>query len=125
MARPWKPGEGHDQATKDKIRAEQLSNRLEKFINGEIELTPAQVNAAKILIDKGKPNLQAIEQRQSDPFEGMNEQELMEALRALISSNPEVARHLNIGLRPVESSAERGQDATNAAQHGDSSPLAA
>ena len=51
----------HDDKTKDRIRASQLLNRLNSFANGTVDLTAAQVNAAKIVIGKVIPDLKAIE----------------------------------------------------------------
>ena len=51
----------HAEKTKDLIRASQLLNRLNSFVNGECELSPAQVQAAKIIIGKVVPDLKAIE----------------------------------------------------------------
>lgn len=55
----------HDTEPKEKtkklIQASQLLNRLNSFANGEIEMTQAQVNAAKIVIGKTIPDLKAIE----------------------------------------------------------------
>jgi len=51
----------HEEKTKNLIRASQLLNRLNMFANGEIEMTQAQVNAAKIVIGKEIPDLKAIE----------------------------------------------------------------
>jgi len=51
----------HDDRTKDRIRASQLLNRLNSFANGECELSPAQVQAAKIVIGKVIPDLKAME----------------------------------------------------------------
>lgn len=42
----------HQQAVRDKIQASQLINRLEKHIEGEIELKPTQIDAAKYLISQ-------------------------------------------------------------------------
>lgn len=58
-ARTNKPN--HDDKTKRLIRASQLLNRLNLFANGEIEMTPAQVQAAKVVIGKEIPDLKAIE----------------------------------------------------------------
>ena len=41
--------------------ATQLLNRLISHANGEIELTPTQINAAKIVIGKYIPDLKAVE----------------------------------------------------------------
>ncbi len=95
--------EGHDQATKDKTRAELLMQRLTECAEGTKELTSVQVAAAKVVLDKVKPSLQAIQQSQEDPFEGMTLEQLREQIKALITSRPELARDLNIGVKLVES----------------------
>lgn len=51
----------HDARTKDRIRASQLLNRLTLFANGKCELSPAQVQAAKIVIGKIIPDVKALE----------------------------------------------------------------
>lgn len=51
----------HDQNTRDKIQVAQIINRLTDCINGKIELSPAQVNAAKILLNKKLPDLKQME----------------------------------------------------------------
>ena len=58
-ARTNKPN--HEEKTKKLIQASQLLNRLNSFANGEIEMTQAQVNAARIVIGKTIPDLKAIE----------------------------------------------------------------
>lgn len=56
----------HDDKTKRLIQASQLVNRLNSFANGEIEMSAAQVNAAKIVIGKVIPDLKAIEHSGSE-----------------------------------------------------------
>ncbi len=51
----------HADKTKDLIRASQLLNRLNSFVNGECELSQAQVNAARVIIGKAIPDLKAVE----------------------------------------------------------------
>jgi hypothetical protein len=51
----------HDEETRAKIKAAQIINRLQQCIDGEVELSAQQVSAAKTLLDKALPNLQAIE----------------------------------------------------------------
>lgn len=83
----------HDESTKDKIRAEMLSKRLEKYAKArgkgiqKHHMEPAQVQAAKVLIDRGKPVLQAIETTQTNPWDSMSEQEMYEQVKALITSS--------------------------------------
>jgi hypothetical protein len=51
----------HDDKTKALIRASQLLNRLNSFAQGEVEMTAAQVQAAKIVIGKVIPDLKSVE----------------------------------------------------------------
>jgi len=98
----------HDDATKDKIRAELLSKRLEKYAKArgkQIEkhrMEPAQVAAAKVLIERGKPALQAVEQVQVNEWDKMSEEEIEACIKALITSHPGLIAKLGIGLRPVQ-----------------------
>lgn len=51
----------HQQMVRDKIQASQLINRLQDHVDGRVELTAAQVNSAKILLDRSLPVLQSVE----------------------------------------------------------------
>lgn len=51
----------HDDETRAKIQAAQIINRLQGCVMGTVELTSTQVSAAKTLLDKILPNLQATE----------------------------------------------------------------
>lgn len=50
----------HLERTRDKIRASMLINRLEKCVEGKVELSGPQVTAALGLIKKVLPDLQAV-----------------------------------------------------------------
>src|SRR5258706_12528823 len=69
------PRKEHDQSTKDKIRAELLAQRMYKFAKAKgksadkYRMDSAQVAAAKVLIDKGKPSLQAVEQTEINQWD--------------------------------------------------------
>lgn len=56
----------HKDKTKRLIRASQLLNRLTQFANGEIELSAAQVQAARVVIGKEIPDLKSVE-HSTDP----------------------------------------------------------
>jgi hypothetical protein len=73
-----------DPLQKAKIRAAFAADKLEAYMKGEIELSQAQVSAAKILMDKGMPSLQSIEQTTIE--EPATEQEIMAQLRSLLAS---------------------------------------
>lgn len=102
------PKTKHDQATKDKIRAELLAQRLYKFANSKGEkakkyrMDAAQVAAAKVLIDKGKPSLQAIEQTEVNEWDKMSEEQMLGMVQALITSHPELIQKLNLQPKPVQ-----------------------
>jgi vacuolar-type H+-ATPase subunit E/Vma4 len=80
----------HDEASKDKMRAEKLAQRLYKYASSKGErakkyaMEATQVQAAKVLIDRGKPVLQAIEQKIVDELP--SETEIMAQLHALLAN---------------------------------------
>jgi hypothetical protein len=51
----------HDDETRAKIQAAQIINRLHGCIMGTVELSASQVSAAKTLLSKVLPDLQATE----------------------------------------------------------------
>ena len=56
----------HDEQTKRRIQASQLLNRLTLFANGKVEMSSAQVLAAKVVIGKSIPDLKSIEHSGND-----------------------------------------------------------
>ena len=46
----------HQEDVKKKIQVGNIINRLQKHINGEVEMSPTQVKPAKILLDKSVSN---------------------------------------------------------------------
>ena len=57
-----KPGmmrRSHQDDVRAKIGVSQIINRLQKHVDGEIELTTSQVQAAKLLLDKSLANAPA------------------------------------------------------------------
>lgn len=63
-----RPG-GMPEAWRERIQATVLVKRLMGHVNGEIELTPTQVNAANILLKKVAPDLQSIAHGQDPDLE--------------------------------------------------------
>jgi hypothetical protein len=51
----------HTESVREKIRASQLINRLQKCAFGEINLTMTQLRAIEILLRKSIPDLAAVE----------------------------------------------------------------
>src|SRR3990167_7142385 len=98
----------HDESTIDKIRAEMLSKRLEKYAKArgkqidKHRMEPAQVQAAKVLIERGKPALQAIEQKTVSEWDTMSPDEMRDRVRALITAHPELLDEFKPGVRPGE-----------------------
>lgn len=89
---------GHDQATKDRMRAEKAADILEQELDGTVELPEGRRAAAKILMEYGKPKLAAVTQTTVSEFESMSEDELCDLVRALITSNPGLIERL--GIKP-------------------------
>ena len=51
----------HSDKTRERIKTSMLINRLTSFVEGTVELTPAQVTAALGLMKKTLPDLQAVQ----------------------------------------------------------------
>lgn len=51
----------HDENTRAKIQVAELVNRFHRHFMGECELTPTQIQAGKILLDRALPVLQSVE----------------------------------------------------------------
>lgn len=51
----------HTDEIRAKIQASQLINRLTDHVFGKVELTPAQVQSARILLGKSVPDLSAVQ----------------------------------------------------------------
>ena len=58
----------HPDCVREKIRASQLINRLQKCAFGEISLTVTQLRAIEILLRKSIPDLAAVEIRSEQPY---------------------------------------------------------
>ena len=56
----------HNDKTRAKIQASQIINRLQKHIDGEVDMSASQVTAANILLKKTIPDLQATQHSGDD-----------------------------------------------------------
>ena len=60
---------GFAEKSRDRIKAGKIETRLIDFVNGEINMTGAQVMAAKILMDRVLPSLKQIERLEQPDVE--------------------------------------------------------
>lgn len=51
----------HSEQVRLKIQAAVIIDRLQKHVDGEIEMKPSQIQAAQILLDRSVPKLQQIQ----------------------------------------------------------------
>lgn len=51
----------HSEQVRAKIQASVLIDRLQKHVVGELELTPSQITAAQVLLDRSVPKLSQIQ----------------------------------------------------------------
>ena len=61
MARGVRLNPEHDERTRAKIQTSQIINRLEKLVNGEVDMTGPAVTAALGLLKKTLPDLSSVE----------------------------------------------------------------
>lgn len=82
-----------DQArSRDRILASvgRFLPRLIACAAGEIEMTPSQVRAGALLLNKVLPDLKSSDVTVRDPSAGKAEAELLAELRAALADNPEL-----------------------------------
>ena len=88
------------QLTTAGIPAGHLVSRLKKHADGEIELSPTQIRAAEILLDRALPKLSAVEQTVIDPAASMSEEEILAQLVDLARKHPQIIRKLQAQIGP-------------------------
>lgn len=90
-----KAREAHDvEGIRRRVKVGMLVSRLEAASEGRVDMTPTQVAAAKILIDKCLPSLSAVEQTTIDPSSALGEGDIRDQLRALLSAHPDIVQEL-------------------------------
>lgn len=87
------------EAIRERIQVGMLVTQLEKASKGEVDLSPTQVSAAKILLDKALPSLQAIETSAKEQFSELSDDELREQVRALITLHPWLLNEFRPGIQ--------------------------
>lgn len=97
------------QKERERAQADAVMNRLNEHIEGKCELAPTQVQAARVLLDKLKPSLQAVEytEHESLPEEG----DIISKIQALTASDPALRARLAALLlgspQPVPGSSDK------------------
>ena len=106
------------QLTTAGIPAGHLVSRLKKHADGEIELSPTQIRAAEILLDRALPKLSAVEQTVIDPSASMSEEEILAQLVDLARKHPQIIRKLQAQIGPngaVQTGKDDDHDASKVA----------
>jgi hypothetical protein len=75
-----------------KINSARVLDRLAACVEGRLELTPSQVRAAGMLLDRTMPVLSSQELHHHDETQSMTEGELIERLQAALAALPADAR---------------------------------
>ena len=76
----------HQDDIRAKIKTDHIIARLQKHIDGEIDLQPTQVASAKILLDRVVPVLSATEVTRAESVP--SESDLLAAIGNLLAQNP-------------------------------------
>jgi len=80
---------------RQRIKVGMLITKLEKVAAGKLKLTQSQVTAAKALLDKALPTLQAVEAHViTEPAATRSESDLLADLRALVRAHKELIREI-------------------------------
>lgn len=83
-----------------KIQSAQVISRLAQHLDGKVELSPTQVKAAQILLDRTLPSLSSQELHHHDETAGLTESEMLARLQQLLAALPADAQAaVGIALR--------------------------
>lgn len=94
-----------------RINSGRIIAQLQKAADGKIDLTPTQITAGKILLDKSLATLTAVESTTIDPAATRSEAELYADLKALIAAHPDL-----IQSALAEHAREQGKKPSDAPQ---------
>lgn len=115
--------------TRDAKALANLENWIDQILEGHItcvkcrkafkakELQPSAVALLKARYDKLRPSLSAVEQTNVNPEDKKTEAQIINDLREIVRSNPDLIKLL------LSEGQECGVNAESAAQHGDIDPL--
>jgi len=98
------------------INASKIVSRFQKHMDGDLELTPTQIRAGEILLDRALPKLSAVEQTVIDPAASMSEAEILAQLMDLARKHPQIIRKLQAQMTPVIA-AQQGDAGEGEAKH--------
>lgn len=102
---------------RQRIKVGMLITKLEKVASGQMKLSQSQVTAAKALLDKALPTLQAVEAHViTEPAATRSEADLLADLRALVRAYPDVVRSMlaEIDAIPGECAVVQSNNQANA-----------
>ena len=89
---------------KSRLRAEYASRMLESHLDGTVKLDAVGVQAAKALMDKGLPSLQAIETTSVEPAMTMTEETILASLVSAMTAYPHLVNRAQAELAKQSSS---------------------
>lgn len=98
------------------INASKIVSRFQKHMDGDLELTPTQIRAGEILLDRALPKLSAVEQTVIDPASALSEEEILAQLVDLARKHPQIIRKLAAQMTPVIA-AQQGDAGEGEAKH--------
>lgn len=84
------------------IRVGVILHRLQACVEGTLEMRPTELQAAKLLVDKAIPNLQAVAISEETPPEALlSEQQIIDNLVERLEAMPEVRQAVLDQLLPL------------------------
>lgn len=87
--KPWRQEE-----VRAHIGAMTIVSRLQRHVEGELDMSPTQIQAARALLDRVLPVLQSAEVHHHDDTAHASEAELMQRLTAMLAALPPEVRAL-------------------------------
>ena len=85
--------EGRD-AWREQLRISQLMKRLVDCGEGRISLTPTQIKALEVVVDRLVPRLSSTEVVETNELDSLSRDEILGRIQALLAANPDLLQEL-------------------------------
>lgn len=83
------------------IQTSKYIERLDKHIDGKLDLSPTQVRSAEILLKKVLPDLQVQDLHHHDESEQLTDDQMLAKLQAMLASLPPETRQALLSAAPL------------------------
>jgi hypothetical protein len=76
------------EAWKERIEPGKIMSRLLACHEGKVTLTPSEIKAGEVVLDRLMPRLSAVEETHADPLDSLSRDDILQRIQALLAADP-------------------------------------